>query len=153
MKIINLAEAPEHIPTIAAWHQAQWGYLNPSGTLESRIERMQRFLKGAAMPAMYICVNGKHLVGTAALVESDMDSHPELSPWLASVYVNPAYRKRGVGAALVKHVVKQASAHGFSPLYLFTPDQAKFYRELGWQFIAQESYRGGEATLMTIGVG
>ena len=153
MKIINLADAPEHIPTIAAWHQAQWGYLNPGGTLESRIERMQRFLKGAAIPAMYICVDGKHLVGTAALVESDMDSHPELSPWLASVYVNPAYRKRGVGAALVKHVVKQASANGYSLLYLFTPDQAKFYRELGWEFIAQESYRGGEATLMKIGVG
>ena len=153
MKIINLADAPEHIPTIAAWHHAQWGYLNPSGTFESRIERMQRFLKGAAIPAMYICVDGKHLVGTAALVESDMDSHPELSPWLASVYVNPAYRKRGVGAALVKHVVSQANAHGFNPLYLFTPDQEKFYRELGWQFIAQESYRGREATLMKIGVG
>lgn len=150
MKIINLTAAPEHIPTIATWHQAQWGYLNPGGTLESRIERMQRFLKGAAMPAMYICVDGKQLVGTAALVESDMDSHPELSPWLASVYVNPDYRKRGIGSALVKHVVSQARTQGFSPLYLFTPDQAKFYRELGWQFIAQESYRGGEATLMKI---
>lgn len=150
MKIINLATAPEHIPTIAAWHQAQWGYLNPGGTVESRIERMQRYLKGAPMPAMYICIDGKHLVGTAALVESDMDSHPELSPWLASVYVNPDYRKRGVGAALVKHVVSQAKAHGVSPLYLFTPDQSKFYRELGWQFIAQESYRGGDATLMKI---
>jgi N-acetylglutamate synthase-like GNAT family acetyltransferase len=150
MKIINLAAAPEHIPTIAAWHHAQWGYLNPGGTLESRVERMQRFLKGAAMPAMYICVEGKHLVGTAALVESDMDSHPELSPWLASVYVNPDYRKRGLGSALVKHVVSQARNHGFSPLYLFTPDQARFYQNLGWQFMAQESYRGGEATLMKI---
>jgi N-acetylglutamate synthase-like GNAT family acetyltransferase len=118
--------------------------------LESRVERMQRFLKGAAMPAMYICVEGKHLVGTAALVESDMDSHPELSPWLASVYVNPDYRKRGLGSALVKHVVSQARNHGFSPLYLFTPDQARFYQNLGWQFMAQESYRGGEATLMKI---
>jgi hypothetical protein len=34
----------------------------------------------------YICVDGKHLIGAVALVESDMDSHPELSPWLASVY-------------------------------------------------------------------
>lgn len=150
MKIINLAQAPEHIPTIAAGHQAQWGYLNPGGTLESRIERMQRFLQGAAIPAMYICVDGRHVIGTAALVASDMDSHPELSPWLASVYVNPEYRKRGVGAALVKHVVSAAKAQGQSPLYLFTPDRASFYQSLGWQFIAQESYRGGEATLMKI---
>ncbi|MEN0035580.1 MAG: GNAT family N-acetyltransferase [Cellvibrio sp.] len=150
MKIINLAQAPEHIPTIAAWHHAQWGYLNPGGTLETRIEKMQRYLKGAAIPAMYICVDGKQVVGTAALVESDMDSHPELSPWLASVYVNPDYRNRGVGAALVKRIVSEAKALGHSPLYLFTPDREKFYRDLGWQFIAHEPYRGSNATLMKI---
>lgn len=150
MKILNLAAAPEHIPTIAAWHHAQWGYLNPGTTVETRIQKMQRYLKGHAVPAMYICVDGDQLVGTAALVESDMDSHPELSPWLASVYVNPDYRNRGVGAALVKHVVSKAKAQGFCPLYLFTPDQKNFYQSLGWEFIAHESYRGGNATLMKI---
>ena len=150
MKILNLAAAPEHIPTIAAWHHAQWGYLNPGTTVETRIQKMQRYLKGHAVPAMYICVDGDQLVGTAALVESDMDSHPELSPWLASVYVNPDYRNRGVGAALVRHVVSKAKAQGFCPLYLFTPDQKNFYQSLGWEFMEQESYRGGEATLMKI---
>lgn len=150
MKIINLAAAPKHIPTIAAWHHAQWGYLNPGATVESRIEKMQRYLKGAVMPAMYICVDGEHVVGTAALVESDMDSHPELSPWLASVYVNAEYRNRGVGAALVAQVVSAAKDAGFGPLYLFTPDRARFYEGLGWQLIGQETYRGGEATLMKI---
>lgn len=150
MKIINLALAPEHIPTIAAWHHAQWGYLNPGGTVETRIEKMQRYLKGAAIPAMYIGVDGNQVIGTAALVESDMDSHPELSPWLASVYVNPDYRNRGFGSALVKRVVSEVEALGHSPLYLFTPDREKFYRNLGWQFIAHEPYRGSNATLMKI---
>lgn len=150
MKIINLRAAPEHIPTIAQWHHDQWGYLNPSGTLEKRIERMQRYLSGEAIPSMYICVEGDKVLGTAALVESDMDSHPELSPWLASVYVHADYRKRGIGALLVNKVVAVAKTLGHSPLYLFTPDQAHFYENLGWQFIAQESYRGGNATLMKI---
>lgn len=150
MKIVNLTTAPEHVPTIAAWHQAQWGYLNPGESVKTRIEKMRRYLKGAVMPVMYICVDGAQLIGTAALVESDMDSHPELSPWLASVYVKPDYRKQGVGAALVKRVVSEAKALDLSPLYLFTPDQARFYQNLGWQFIAQESYRGGDATLMKI---
>lgn len=150
MNIINLSDAPQHIPTIAAWHQTQWGYLNPGSSVESRIIKMQRYIKGAAMPTMYICVDGKTVLGTAALVESDMDSHPELSPWLASVYVDAAYRKRGIGAKLVKQVVAEARAQGFSTLYLFTPDQAHFYQELGWQFIALEAYRGSDATLMKI---
>ena len=150
MKIISLSEAPEHIATIAAWHQAEWGYLNPGSTVESRMLKMQRYLSDKPMPSMRICVDGKKVIGTAALVESDMDSHPELSPWLASVYVDAAYRKRGIGAALVKQIVADARAQGFKTLYLFTPDQAHFYQQLGWQFIAQESYRGSEATLMKI---
>lgn len=150
MKIINLRSAPEHIPTIAQWHHAQWGYLNPGGTVATRIEKMQRYLSATAIPSMYICVDGDKVLGTAALVESDMDSHPELSPWLASVYVHADYRKQGIGAQLVNKVVAVAKALGYSPIYLFTPDQAHFYESLGWQFIAQESYRGGEATLMKI---
>lgn len=153
MKIINLRSAPEHIPTIAAWHHAEWGYLNPGGTVETRIEKMQRYLRGEAMPSMYICVEGDRVLGTAALVESDMDSHPELSPWLASVYVHADYRKRGIGALLVNKVVTVAKTLGYSPLYLFTPDQEHIYKNLGWQFIAQESYRGGQATLMKIELG
>lgn len=150
MKIINLRSAPEHIPTIAKWHHEQWGYLNPGGTIDTRIERMQRYLTPVAMPAMYICVDGDRVLGTAALVESDMDSHPELSPWLASVYVRADYRKQGIGSMLVNKVVAVAKTLGHSPLYLFTPDQAHFYQGLGWQFIALESYRGSEATLMKI---
>jgi N-acetylglutamate synthase-like GNAT family acetyltransferase len=150
VKIINLRSAPEHIPTIAKWHHEQWCYLNPSGTLEMRIERMQRYLTAEAMPSMYICVEGDYVLGTAALVESDMDSHPELSPWLASVYVHEKYRQLGIGSLLVNKVVAVAKALGHSPLYLFTPDQAHFYQQLGWEFVAQEMYRGGDATLMKI---
>lgn len=150
MKIINLAEAPQHIPRIAQWHHAEWGYLNPGATADDRIEKMQRYLKGSKIPAMYIALEGMELLGTAALVESDMDSHPELTPWLASVFVNPAYRKRGIGAALVNKVAEVSAHQGITALYLFTPDQEHFYARLGWQFIAQESYRGGNATLMKI---
>jgi predicted N-acetyltransferase YhbS len=150
VKIINLAEAPQHIPRIAQWHHAEWGYLNPGATVGDRIEKMQRYLKGSSIPVMYIAVDGNELLGTAALVESDMDSHPELTPWLASVYVNAVYRRRGIGAALVNKVAEVSKQQGTKALYLFTPDQEHFYAGLGWQYIANESYRGGNATLMKL---
>lgn len=150
MKVISLADAPEHIPTIAAWHQAQWGYLNHGGSVEQRVMRMQRYLARAAIPAMYIAVAGNNLLGTVALVESDMDSHPELSPWLASVYVNSNFRQQGIGTVLVETMATIAKAQGIAALYLFTPDQRDFYQRLGWQFMAQEEYRGGSATLMKL---
>jgi GNAT superfamily N-acetyltransferase len=137
VKIINLAEAPQHIPRIAQWHHAEWGYLNPGATVGDRIEKMQRYLKGSSIPVMYIAVDGNELLGTAALVESDM-------------YVNAVYRRRGIGAALVNKVAEVSKQQGTKALYLFTPDQEHFYAGLGWQYIANESYRGGNATLMKL---
>ena len=150
MKIMNLAEVPHHIPRIAEWHHAEWGYLNPGATVADRIEKMQRYLHGNKIPVMYVAVDGEELLGTAALVESDMDSHPELTPWLASVYVNSVYRKRGIGAALVNKIAEMSARQGIAALYLFTPDQEHFYAGLGWQRNAKERYRGGNATLMKI---
>ena len=37
-----------------------------------------------------------------------MDTRKELSPWLASVFVAPEFRKWGIGSKLVLHVMEQA---------------------------------------------
>jgi GNAT superfamily N-acetyltransferase len=49
-------------------------------------------------------------VGTATLLAQDVDTEqwPELSPWLAAVYVVPEYRHRGIGAALVPALARAA---------------------------------------------
>lgn len=150
MDIINLHEAPQHIPTIARWHFDEWGYLNPGKTLEHRIERMQRYLSDAAIPSMLIAVEGDEVLGTAALVESDMDSHPELTPWLASVYIRDDQRGRGLGKKLVKALMDFAGQQHLPRLYLFTPDQAPFYAKLGWQTLVEETYRDTPVTIMTL---
>lgn len=150
MYIINLREAPQHIPTIARWHFDEWGYLNPNKTLEYRIERMQRYLSDAPIPSMLIAVENDQVLGTAALVEADMDSHPELTPWLASVYIREDQRGRGLGKKLVKALMDFAGQQGLPRLYLFTPDQAPFYTNLGWQLLAEETYRDTSVTLMTL---
>lgn len=150
MEIIDLRQAPQHIPTIARWHFDEWGYLNPGKTLEYRIERMQRYLADTPIPSMLIAVQGPEILGTAALVESDMDSHPELAPWLASVYIRADQRGRGLGKQLVQALMDFAGQQGLPQLYLFTPDQDAFYAKLGWQYIAREDYRNTPVTLMRL---
>ena len=95
--IVDLQDTPEFIPTIAAWHQAEWAALNPGETLEQRIARMRHYLSDDVMPRMFVWVEDGQPVGTAAFVRSDMDTRPELSPWLASVYVKAECRGKGVG--------------------------------------------------------
>ena len=67
MEIIDLREAPQHIPTIARWHFDEWGYLNPGRTFEHRLDRMQRYLGDNPIPTMLIAVEREIVLGTAAL--------------------------------------------------------------------------------------
>lgn len=150
MEIIDLRKAPQYIPTIARWHFDEWGYLNPGKTLEYRIQRMQRYLGEAVTPTMLIAVEGDEVLGTAALVEADMDSHPELTPWLASVYIREDQRGRGLGKQLVKAVMALAGDLKIPELFLFTPDQAGFYAKLGWKPVSEETYHDKSVTIMRL---
>lgn len=146
--IVDLAQEPEHIPLLASWHHQQWRALNPGDTLERRIERMQAYLDAALIPSTFIYKRDQRLAGSAAIIACDMDCHPELGPWLASVYVAPAWRRQGIASQLVNHVMQQARAAGLSHLYLFTPDQRDFYQRLGWQSLFDTSYHQHAVTVM-----
>jgi len=148
MTIVNLTSLPEHLPTLAAWHQAEWAELNPGQSLQQRIGKMQVYLHGDAVPVTYLYLHDGELAGSAALIACDMDTRPELTPWLASVFVAPPFRNQGIGSQLVRHVMQQAKGAGFERLYLFTPDRADFYRRLEWRVLQQELYRGHEVSVM-----
>jgi N-acetylglutamate synthase-like GNAT family acetyltransferase len=79
-----------------------------------------------------------------------MDTRPKLSPWLASVYVAAEHRCQGIGSALVRRVVEEAAALDVQRLYLFTPDQERFYARLGWSVIERCTYRGYPQVVMVM---
>lgn len=149
MKIVNLREQPHYLQQIAEWHHQEWAALNPGQGLKQRIEFMQNHLNSAYVPSTYIAIN-QNLMGSASVIHHDMESEPELSPWLASVFVVPEYRSHGVGSLLVRHVMQEARKAGISVLYLFTPDQEAFYQKLGWQVMAYEDYRDHRVAVMKV---
>lgn len=152
MEIINLRDVPHFIPTIADWHHAEWGHLNPGQTLEGRIEKMQKYLDDNLVPTMFVGVEGDEILGTAAFVKSDMNdcSYQDLTPWLASVYVREDLRGRGLGKQLVQAIMDYAGKQGVATLYLYTPDQAPFYQKLGWEIYAEDTYHDTAVTVMQL---
>ncbi len=150
MKIIDLRTAPHHISTLAQWHHDEWSYLNPGSSVEKRIEKMRTYLGENLIPTMLIAVEGNDVLGSAALIASDMDTKPELSPWLANVYVRADKRGLGVGAKLVKSVMDLAKQNQLPRIYLFTPDQENFYAKMGWQTLSKENYRNSLVTIMQL---
>ena len=151
IRIVNLQRCPEHIECLAHWHHAEWSYLNPEQSFAQRIERMQSYLCDDFMPSTWVALGDQgQPLGSAAIRDYDMDTHMQLSPWLASVFVDPQRRKQGIGSALVQQVMDLAQAHGFKQLYLFTPDQAALYQRLGWQIIESCAYHGTQVDVMSV---
>lgn len=140
------------VHTVAAWHQAQWGHLS-ARTTEDRIAEFAEHADPSAIPLTLVVYRAARPVGTASLLRHDMDIRPELHPWLASVYVVPELRGRGIGTRLVERAQGEARRLGVAALYLFTPDRAGFYRRLGWEELETLVYHGERETLMRLEVG
>lgn len=150
MQIIDLRDAPEYIAQLARWHHAEWGYLNPDKTLADYTASMNDYLDAQAIPTMLIAVANGELLGSSSLIACDMDTRPELGPWLANVYVRADQRGRGLGGKLVKAIMALGGQLALSQLYLFTPDQDSFYRRLGWSPLERESFKGTDVSIMRL---
>jgi GNAT superfamily N-acetyltransferase len=161
MRIDYLADHADAISTLARWHHEQWKHLSPGGSIEKRISQLHTHLGKGQIPTTFVALSPSEgcvseadrgeVIGSASLIAHDMDTHPELSPWLASVFVAPQYRERGVGTALVRRVIQEAEALGVAKLYLYTtPDKKGFYARLGWSLTERTRYRGYQQIVMAL---
>ncbi len=150
ISIEPLGNRREVIPLLARWHHGQWASINPGETLRSRTARLENHAGNVELPLTWVALEEGRLLGSASLVPSDMETRPELEPWLASVFVDPGARGRGVGSLLVKFVMGEARGRGFRQLYLFTPDRQRFYQRLGWRERESLEYRETLVTLMEV---
>ena len=152
MKIVNIADVLHHAPTLARWHHDTWHHFSPDKSLKQRIQNLAKS-RPRQIPATYVVVEGDRALGSASLVKSDLSTRPELTPWLASVYVDEQHRKCGIGTAAVQRVMEEARALGVEKLYLITPDQQSFYARMGWKKLEDVHYRDEEVTIMTFAFG
>lgn len=150
LQIADLSQHPKHIPLLAAWHQAEWGHLNPGSTAHARAERLRLHSTQPGIPVTFIAIEHEILLGSASLVANDLTTHPHLTPFLASVYVAPTHRGRGIASALVKHAMIMAGNFGETTVYLITPNQQRLYARLGWEELEQVRYRGEPLSLMAV---
>ncbi|GAA2836172.1 acetyltransferase (GNAT) family protein [Aminobacter aminovorans] len=91
------------------------------------------------LPQALVAHDRDTFLGTAHLIESDLEARPQYSPWVAAVWVDEAARKSGIGAALVQAGAEAAFLQGFDTAYLCAkPAVSAFYERLGWQRIEED---------------
>jgi GNAT superfamily N-acetyltransferase len=144
--LIRPLGASPHLATVAGWLHRQW-WAADGWTLEATTEWLAAAL-GPAAPLTLVAEQDGVPLGTATLDTEDLDSRPDLSPWLASVLVTPPARRQGVATALLRAIEDRARALGHAKLWLYTPDKAQFYAMRGWREAGPELWRDRPVTLM-----
>lgn len=149
MKIEYLADHPEFLRTLAEWQHGEWGHLRPGDTVEARIVRLGGWGERDRIPLTVAAHENGELFGSASLIAHDMATRMELTPWLAGVFVAPGHRRQGIGAALVRRIMAEASRLNVAVLYLCTVHSETFYASLGWSLLEHTIYRDQNIAIMT----
>jgi N-acetylglutamate synthase-like GNAT family acetyltransferase len=149
MEIKHILKHPQAIPVIARWLENEWGHLSPDVNFSKISSDLRKQKIHHNIPETFIAVENNKFLGTASLVGNDMSTRPELTPWLAGVFVDPIFRNNGVGAELVKTVVAEAEIIGIKKFYLWTANKMNYYSNLGWQFFEQTNYLKKNVTIMS----
>jgi GNAT superfamily N-acetyltransferase len=90
-------------------------------------------LAASAVPFMMVAHDGPDFAGAASVIASDLAERPQFTPWVATVWVEPACRGRGIGRALVAQAAAAAFALGTETLYLCAREHLHdFYAGQGW---------------------
>jgi GNAT superfamily N-acetyltransferase len=153
IRILPLRERPDALAQVSAWQFAEWGYLYPQDTAESWQRELARQVGGDRIPTVLLAVDAAgQPLGTASLIEHDIADDPR-TPWLASVFVAPPARGRGVASRLVGAAERLAAGFGVGRLYLFTSQQERLYAGLGWHKLERRDYRGEMIQVMEKALG
>jgi GNAT superfamily N-acetyltransferase len=130
--ISDLRQRPEFFDIVAdriwrAWWE-EIGY-----PLEYITGRLHESLNAEPLPIALVAHNGAEFLGTASVIASDLAERPQLTPWVAAVWVEPHARSRGVGGALVERAARDCFALDMARAYLCArPALTGFYERLGW---------------------
>lgn len=144
--ILPLAAHSPEIAIAASWrHEA---FLKDDGlTVADSQAQLTKLVTRPEGPetALIALIDGQ-LAGICLLVLHELEPAHDLSPWLASLYVDPEFRRQGVARRLVSAIEDHARRQGVKRLHLYTVDAEDFYLKCGWA--AVERFEAGGVALV-----
>jgi len=142
MQFVPSADLPEAAQRFAELQYREWGHLYPDASIErSKFDLLHNNYNRSDLESLrlawFACNGEGDPLGVAMLVGGgEVEPRDEVDlegPWFAGLVVDPAFRRQGVGAALLDFVMNQARAFGFHRLRLVTEHEVDFYERRGWR--------------------
>ena len=129
-EIWKIREHGELAEQAGSWFSEKWGIPK-----EEYRESMEACLRGTSpVPQWYVVMDGERIAAGIGVIENDFHDRPDLTPNVCAVYVEEAYRCRGIGGQMLRFVCADMKNMGIDTLYLVT-DHTSFYERYGWEFL------------------
>ena len=138
-QIIRLCDRPELKNTAARWFSEKWRV-----PLSAYLESMEAsFADGVIVPRWYVVLENDKIIAGLGVIENDFHDRKDLTPNVCAVYVEEAYRCRGIAGQMLNFVCDDMEKQGIDTLYLLT-DHTGFYERYGWVFYCMAQGDGEE---------
>jgi GNAT superfamily N-acetyltransferase len=147
LTIVSTSDRPDLEPLIANWLWHEF-WRGADHSYEATLAAVRHSVTARPMPRTFILLADDEPVGTASLAADDLEERPDLTPWLAGVFVAPEARGRGYAGRLVAAVEQEARAGAFPTLWLYTNKAERIYARAGWRTVEIVQHRGKPFALM-----
>jgi GNAT superfamily N-acetyltransferase len=113
---------------------AQEAEFHPDSAKQKRA--LEAILGNPAIGKLFVAREARRPVAMASLLYTISTAEGGKAAWFEDLVVHPDERKRGIGEALLKHVIEQARAEGITRITLLTDMQNEraqaMYRRVGF---------------------
>ncbi len=147
--VSRLYEVPLFAPAMAEAHAREWGHLYAGWDQEAALADFSQEKADSVLPTTWVAHDSSGtLMGSISVVLDDLPGHPGLNPWLASLFVFPKFRGRGLGRVLTQKALDFLHEHRYPHAFVFTEDQVPFFSKFQFAVHAKTQAQGHEVTLM-----
>ena len=123
IRIAFLADHPEHIDRVAYWHWDEWD----CDMLGLSLAEVTQLVRGCSLHKDRLDINlialtaQNECVGTIELADNEfLPGYEDSKPWLGSLYVDLAWRQKGVALALATAALALAQQLKFPAVHVYT---------------------------------
>ena len=132
--IVRIADRPDLVPIVAGWLWHEWWHQD-GYTLEQTHDAVAASVSPSGPPQSFVLLVDGKPIGTASLVAHDLDERPDLTPWLAGVFVIPEARGRGHVVHLIEAVEAACRSAAIPVVWLYTAGAEHVYARAGWHSV------------------
>jgi len=137
VEIIRLEESDNLIfEQICLWYY-HWLGIKNGESLEEVKCTFSHSLNKDKLPQTYVAlIDGKPVGMYQIAIFDDLNSRPDIYPWLINVYVDEKFRGKHVCSEMMKTVCNNAKRANLKELYLYTK-HIGLYEKYGWKFVEE----------------